>query len=362
MNKITKLFFLPLAGVALFAAQASAQITITSADLPTTSTSLINGTDSTSGYTPGSPSSSAQTWNFAPLKAQKSAKVKFMAPASTPYSAKFSSSDNLADTTTGVSGYYYFDNNASQFSVQGVEEVVNGPYSTSFQVFINLNPEYVQATLPATYGTELNGVSKGKYEFNPGGLIATVYDSLKVSTQISYWDTVDAFGTMTTPTGTYQVIRENHWDITIDSAKGRSSGGSWSTLEATKVTTHEYNWYANGIGYILVQMVMDSTSSTVHYVIWDTTAPAPAGINEISASGKVSVYPNPCTNQVNFVTIGHNTSYINIFDVTGRKVEAVEMKNNMVNVNTASYASGMYLYNMTDENGNILDHGKFMVK
>jgi len=359
MNKITKLFFLPVASVALFAAQASAQITLTSADLPTTGLSVISAMDSTSSYMPGSPSASAQTWNFGALNHEKISTISFMAPSSTKYSSKFSGADNLADTTSGMAGYYFFDNSVSQFAVQGVEEVVAGPASTTFQVFINLNPVYVQATLPATYGTKLGGVSKGSYEFAPTGLIAFAYDSIKVNTQITYADTVDAYGTMTTPTGTYQVIRENHWDVTIDSAKGVKSG-KWSTLQATKVTTHEYNFYANGIGYILVQMNMDSTTSKVHTIAWDSSAPA--SVNEISYNGKVNAFPNPCTSQITFTTVGNTLQYINVYDVAGRKVEQVEMKNGTTNVNTSEFAPGMYLYTLINANGTLVDRGKFMVK
>ncbi|HXB12371.1 MAG TPA: T9SS type A sorting domain-containing protein, partial [Bacteroidia bacterium] len=325
----------------------------------TTSTTALLATDSTSTYTPGGPSATAQTWNFGALNHEKVNTISFMAPSSTKYASKFSSSDNLADTTSGVSGYYYFDNSASQFAVQGVEEIVAGPASTSFQIFINLNPEYVQATLPATYGTKLNGVSHGSYEFAPTGVVAFAYDSIKVNTQISYWDTVDAYGTMTTPTGTYQVIRENHWDITIDSAKGRSSAGAWSTLQSTKVKTHEYNWYANGVGYILVQMIMDSNTSGTK-IVWDSSAPA--SVNEISYNGKVNAFPNPCTSNITFTTTINTLQYINVYDVTGRKVEQVEMKNGTSNLNTSVFAPGMYLYTLNDANGNLVDRGKFMVK
>lgn len=362
MKKFTKLCSLLILGFA--ATQASAQsITITSADMPVAGNQVVTAMDSTSGYAPGGPSASAQAWNFGGLSKQKTATVIFTAPSSTQYSGVFGGA-NLADSTVGAVGYYFLTSNSTDFEVVGTEEIINAAsLGVSFQIEINLNPAFVQSPLPATYKTTDGGVSNGHETFSNSAL-ALFYDSEKVVTQITYSDTVDAFGSMTTPTGTYKVLRQNHHAVQIDSLKVRSSSGKWSVAPisgaVTKTTTHEYNWYANSIGYILVQMNMDSTSNTVKSIVWDTTAPA--GINELSITGKVSAYPVPCTSQITFTTTGNATGYINVYDIAGRKIEQVEMKNDMVNVNTGSYATGMYLYTMTDQNGNILDNGKFMVK
>ncbi|HXP52378.1 MAG TPA: T9SS type A sorting domain-containing protein [Bacteroidia bacterium] len=363
MKKFTKLCFFVCAGFVAFATQLSAQISITGADMPVAGSLVVLATDSTSGYTPGSPSATGQSWNFSALNKQKTAKVSFMAPSATAYASKFPGS-NLADSTIGTTGFYFFTTSGSQFAVEGSERIINvASLGVSFQIEVNLNPLFVQSVLPATYNTTDGGVSNGHETFSNSSL-ALFYDSEKVVTQITYTDTVDAFGTMTTPTGTYNVLRQNHHEVDIDSLKVRSTSGKWSVAPVagavTKTTVHQYNWYSNSIGYILVQMNMDSTSSTVKNVIWDTTAPA--GINELSYNGKVSVFPNPCANQITFQTFNNGLQYINIYDVAGRKVEQDVMKNGTNNVNTTSYAPGMYLYTMTDKNGNVVDRGKFMVK
>ena len=186
------------------------------------------------------------------------------------------------------------------------------------------------------------------------------YDSVKVNTTITYSDTVDAFGTMTTPTGTYQVLRQNHHEVDIDSAKARSSSGTWTTLQSSSTTYHQYNWYANGIGYILVQMNMNPATNTVKNVVWDSTAPS--GINEVSHFNKVNVFPNPCSSQINFMSTSNDVQYACIYDITGRQLATVEMKNGMIILNTSSYSSGMYIYKMVCKDGNMIDCGKFTVK
>ncbi len=360
MKKFTKLCLVPILGFVAFATHVSAQITITSADLPSAGLTVTTATDSTSGYLPGNPSASTQTWNFGVLKHQKTAHVIFKAPGS--WTSVFPGS-NLEDSTVGVTGGNFLSNTSSVFSVVGSRQIVVPISGYTFDVRMKLSPVFVQANLPATYGASSDigtSLSRGTVKFNQTILF---YDSEKITTNITYSDTVDAYGMMTTPTGTYQVLRQNHHEVDIDSITMHTTGGSWGPPPTgsgvTNTVYHQYNWYTQGIGYILVQMNMN-TNGTVKNIVWDSTAPA--GINELSYNGKVTVFPNPCTSQITFTTVGNIAQYINVYDVAGRKLEQVEMKSGLVNVNTSSYASGMYLYTLNDKDGNIVDRGKFMVK
>jgi len=149
MKKITQLATLICLSLG-WASYASAQITITTADMPTTTTQVIRATDTTTAPSPGSPSASSQNWNYASLKKQKVQSIMFMAPSATKYSSKFPGA-NLADSVVGTNGYNYFSSTAGQFAVTGAEQIVfySGYY---FQFELDLNPYFLQSNLPATYG------------------------------------------------------------------------------------------------------------------------------------------------------------------------------------------------------------------
>ena len=93
-------------------------------------------------------------------------------------------------------------------------------------VGLTLHPAYVQIPLPATINTKDGGMSRGDTE------IAYSYlgsDSGGARINIHYADTVDAYGSMTTPFGTMNVIRQKHWDITVDSlGLHYITGWTWS--------------------------------------------------------------------------------------------------------------------------------------
>jgi hypothetical protein len=109
-------------------------------------------------------------------------------------------------------------------------------------------------------------------------------------------------------------------------------------------------------------MNVNPSTGAYENLIWDTTA-VPLGINELSYNSNVITYPNPCSSQITFqVTSNTQAQLINVYDITGRLVNNIEMKNNMSVLNTSTYSSGMYLYTIHDKNGNIVNRGKFMVK
>ena len=169
-------------------------------------------------------------------------------------------------------------------------------------------------------------------------------------------------GTLTLPTGTFNVLRKNHHEVDIDSISEYGSSG-WTTPTAQTTAYHQYQWFTNNAGYILAEMNVSPTTGAYTNLIWDTTA-IPTGINELSFNSKISTFPNPCSNQITFMLTSNNTQAKNIivYDIAGRQLDKVEMKNNNTVLNTSTYASGMYVYTIADNNGNIIDHGKFMVK
>jgi hypothetical protein len=368
MKKITQVCV--LAFVSLMATRASAQITLSSADLPHAGLTLVTATDSTSAFMAG-PAGASQSWNFGTAKKQLTSEIMFMLPSATKYSSvpAFTKA-NLCDSTAGktntgaaINGYNFFNINSNVFEVEGSEQIV--PYKTSgitvtFQVELSLDSEFVQAQLPGVYGEEFHGRCRGQQD-QAKSLI--IYDSVRIITNITYFDTVDAWGTMTLPTGTFNVLRKSHHEVDVDSVSEHSSGGSWGAPSATTTTSHVYQWFTNGAGYILAEMNVNPSTGAFMNLVWDTTA-APTGINEVSFNSHISTFPNPCTSQINFILTDNNTQAKNVtvYDVTGRELAKIEMKNNNTILNTTTYSSGMYLYNITDNNGNVIDHGKFMVK
>ena len=356
MKKIT--FLCSLLSLNLLSIEMQGQITITQADMPVVGSQVINAHDtakaSVSTLTPGGKGASV-TWSYPALPRSYKDTDNFVNPSSTPYASKFPSS-NLADSIYGTPGYTYLNSSVASFVANGTVQNIMG-----YNVAIALNPPFVQINFPGAYGNIDGGISTGKIP--PTALVPPVsgFDSVKGSAYVKYADTIDAWGTITTDFNSYSALRQKHYDLNIDSLYVHSATfKTWIYYQRLVTKTYTYRWYANGIGDVLMQMQMDTTNTKVTAVQWYDGIPN--GINELSQYNSVLTYPNPCSSQINFRYTDLNAQSISVFDITGRNVGGVEMKNGAATINTSSFANGMYLYRVLDKSGNVLNNGKFTVQ
>lgn len=83
-------------------------------------------------------------------------------------------------------------------------------------------------------------------------------------------------------------------------------------------------------------------------------------INEIENTGTVSVFPNPATTTIT-LTSSVNADVVEVMDLAGRRVGMYSMIGNAVKVETASFAPGMYLFNVLNDKKTVINRGKFEV-
>lgn len=78
----------------------------------------------------------------------------------------------------------------------------------------------------------------------------------------------------------------------------------------------------------------------------------------------VSCYPNPATAYINFKfddAVAHN-SKLYIYSFTGKQMNVISITSNIIKLPLDNYYRGIYMYQLRDTNGNILESGKFQVK
>lgn len=353
MTKHLTVIFAIIAAIANPFANVKAQIIITQADMPGTASKAIMAVDTSKSFLPGPASAVGQSWNYSTLANTGTYNYIFKAPSATPYSFAFPSS-NIADSLVYAPGYFYFSSTPSSFSEVGFVTTQYG-----FTAGIRLSPSYVQISLPATYSTFDGGKSRGDTSM---AITYSGFDSGRAVVNISYWDTIDAFGKMTTPYGADSVIRQRHYDYTIDSIFVHSTSlKTWIFYPPARTTqNNQYRWYAKGVPYYFALMQLSNKTSTDSVLLWFDGIDV--GINEISHSAFTSVYPNPCKTQITFKCSATEAKQVSVFDITGRQISTQEIKNGILNLNTSAYSAGMYFYKISDISGNTLDRGKFMVQ
>jgi hypothetical protein len=329
---------------------APAQITITQSDMPVLGKTIESALDTVPGVTPGSAGTN-QTWSFGSLKTQTTILDTFVLPSHTLYDSSFLTS-GIADSTLGTEGYTYYVSNSSAYSSTG--------FVADYVVYLGIipyNTPFIQISFPAVYGDNSGGISSG-YDAIP--IMYASYDSARATTQITYRDTIDAWGSMTTPAGTFSVLRQKHFELDVDSLfLYNGLVKVWGLYEAKTTKNYQYRWYAKGINFLLADMQMDTNNAKPTRVQWFIANVT--GINTVTQHAYINAYPNPCDNMVSISSSCSLPSVLTVFDVTGRLVSTLMMNNGKQFINTSKLPEGIYLFRVCTETGDFVNEGKFTV-
>lgn len=352
----TSTFFktsLSLAALALTGAfNASAQITLNEGDMAQVGGQYIFINDTTPTVTPGSAGAN-QTWNLTGINNSYIDTTFALSPSSTPYNSSFPSSNLAMKAIIPGAGESYEYANLGSDSLLVMGTVVSNMGELNYGTY---KPADIGMVFPATYNTQWTGsaINTVKVGISPG-------DSAKEVILVTYTNVVDGWGTVTTPAGSFNALRVSVTFQPQYDSLYECLGGTWvfaGMVPSSKAVS--YNWYAKGQGNFVAEIEEDGNGNVLSADYMKNAVPA--GINEITNNLSVSVYPNPASDYVNIlISSAAQTGYVKVLDITGREVENDVLNNGKIQINTSAYANGMYLYLITDNNGNLLDKGKFTV-
>lgn len=78
----------------------------------------------------------------------------------------------------------------------------------------------------------------------------------------------------------------------------------------------------------------------------------------------VRLYPNPATNVINFEIQQHNNDRIYdliVYNFLGKKIDQIKSISSRTTVNLDNYYNGLYIFQLRDQRGNLVESGKFNV-
>jgi hypothetical protein len=352
-----KTLLLSILGLCAFGADA--QITLTSADIATPTKVIYQAQDTMPAVSIGG-SGASQTWNMTALNTHTVDTLTFL-----PYSAapnpKFSSA-NIAVKFGWQNSYAYLNNSSSSATILGSSGVVdlgNGPT----QIDQVNTPGEILANWPATYLSSFSSTysTKSKYYFGIDPGFGVVVDSVRTHGRVVKNANYDAWGTITTPLGSYSSLRSKETIVRRDSTDVFIAmlGGWQNNISTSADSSANYTWWSNGIGFPLVEVRMDSVG--ISNVSWLLSLPMTVGVNEYTSATEVNVYPNPAKDMINFEVDANVASSIQIYDITGRVIETIRITVDRSVINTSGYANGSYTYSILDRSNAILNRGKFNV-
>ena len=77
-------------------------------------------------------------------------------------------------------------------------------------------------------------------------------------------------------------------------------------------------------------------------------------IEDVAATNEITLYPNPVSSTLNIATAEKTTIYsVEVINIAGQKVASHEVNSNKFSCDLSGLPSGMYLINITTNEGNV---------
>ena len=82
---------------------------------------------------------------------------------------------------------------------------------------------------------------------------------------------------------------------------------------------------------------------------------------ESHLASSINVFPNPTSSVLNFDMGDVSARFIHIYDMTGKKINVIDANNTFVVINVSTLAKGLYIYQITNQDGAVIKTDKFNV-
>ena len=340
---VTSLYFYDMKKILLFILgsvffmSTYAQITISSNDLLDVgdSVKLANVADVPTGFDPGPPGT-AQHWDFSAFVMDTTSMIYFSDPAGTPYASSFPTS-NIAVEGMYEDAYAYTTKNNFIFQIDGLA----GSYDIFEDIVANFDPPEVMFSFPVNYLDSMDQISVVEVVLPSPTPPA---DSIRVKVVTSVNTKVDAWGELTTPIWSGDVLRLRDVRVRIDSAWMKLIG-FWVYLETNTTITINYKYLANDVGYPVVQFSVDTSGSVYSAINYHHDAGL--GENELYTNNDIvfDIYPNPASTSIycRMLKVKVEGEMV-IYDITGREMDKVMILpgTKQYRVDVSAYPPGLY--------------------
>jgi len=342
---------LSLVVISLFLVQQNkAQITVNTTALAPIGDFVKQATDSFPAVSidPGAGGTNL-SWNFSMLHTNKIDTLAFKVPGATPYSAPFSAAN--VGMVTDRNTFAYLQNNSTGLFAEGGAGRVNDPANHYLTETITPHSQMMQ--WPASYqGTWTdNYITTGMSAYNG----SPSYDSVRLKYTTVSTVTYDAWGSITTPLGTFQTLRAFRHAYETDSLWVHISAADlWYLGIHSMDTLDTYDWWSNSSaqGFPVVTITKDPHTGVIKSVKWLMSSPAASGIEEFTAQQGFSVYPNPASDNIQVSLNGIEKATLTLFDMSGRIVRDSELvTDQLTTINTEKLVNGLYFLVITSKEG-----------
>jgi hypothetical protein len=176
------------------------------------------------------------------------------------------------------------------------------------------------------------------------------------------YDTTDAYGTLITPTGTYDALRVKSVDYTTDILEYKLfSFSQWAVLTTTQDTSVTYSWHAKEEMLAIAEFAFDSIGNPARFTYSTVPPVITTGIAQSAEGTDLYIYPQPASDQLCLRSADPITNaHVEVFGMDGKMVLSEVLSGNCIDV--SELHSGLYVLRINSNNGTGLHESMKFVK
>ncbi len=358
-----------------------AQITVTNTTFPVAGDTLKMAID----YTPGTIGSitppGTQNWDFTGLQVEGTQNTIYRPASEGSMAAQVPGATLFTAPSSNSEEYYKVTSTTVELMAYNGPD----PYGIGVNGLFEYNPPLAERWAPLNFfdiRQASSGILRGfkSSEFPPGFLstMPVSADSFRYRISISLLAVVDAWGSMSIPGGTYNVLREKRTFYRESRMDAKVPPLGW--LDVTDVviqnagitalgvdTIVSYHFYNDVSKEPVAIVTLDNNQAFATQIEFKNTALVNR-LNELDAAKpSVSVSPNPFSSETvfSFQNLAPGSYRLVIFDETGRRAAEKSMLLNGTqpeHMDLSLLPEGLYFFSLFDENNRAVCRGKLVKK
>ncbi|MFN4951465.1 MAG: T9SS type A sorting domain-containing protein [Flavobacteriales bacterium] len=324
------------------------QITFDQSDMPSVGDYIPRRSDTMTVLPGPGGSGPNQVWNFTALSNNViSENTNVISVASTPNGNQFGGS-NMAMTNDNAN-YLYFNKSAQAFTTQGYSGDLLGTGTINAQ----FSPDLTLHQFPRTFGSSFTD-TYGIDVIVPGAAINPLISQIHFKRSSVVKDTTDAWGQITTPFGTYDVLRIHTMETYVDSVWAQPLfPPTWSLVSTSADTTHSYSWVGKGGKLAIAEMSFD-TLGVPKIFKWTEMQGIAVGLTENQTS-EIKITPNPTSSSgiisIQSCEIGEKFTLVNTL---GKVVMEGCILTKPLELNLTNLDQGLYILTLGDKQARVI--------
>ncbi len=335
------LFFSPFVSIA--------QITLESSDMTSIGDQILRYVDTIPVFGPGGDGPN-QVWDFSNAQNDTVNNTSVVTVAASGYSGTFGSSDY--SMTNNSSSYLFFNHDANTMVTTGAAgdllnlgSIIETPFSDPLLLH----------EFPRNYGSNFDDTYAFETETDGAGinipLVGEPY-RIRLTHDGHVYDTTDAYGTLITPTGTYDAIRVKTVDFTTSVIEYRLCSTPvicpWLSLPTIIDTSVSYTWHAKEEMLAIAEMSFDSIGNPSRFVYSSVAPVTTVGIHDNESQSEVKLYPQPAQDEVYISQLDFTAGvYASVYSMDGRLIIRKRLQDNRIS--TSELPSGIYLLHLENQ-------------